>query len=64
MKSDPKIEIYNIKEESDNIFIKMIQNIKEIDLNTEIKKMKRSFSCLNFLMKKKDYKTDKLSYFI
>jgi hypothetical protein len=64
MKSAPKRDIYNIKEESDSIFIKMIQNINEIDLNSEIKKKKRSFSCLNFLMKNKDLKNDKLSYFI
>ena len=60
MKSDENKDLKNKKKVSNDLLVKIIQNIIDIDLNSINKNRKRSFSHLNFFLEKRNSKNIKL----
>ena len=60
MKSDENKDLKNKKKVSNDLLVKVIQNIIDIDLTSINKSRKRSFSHLNFFREKKISKNLKL----
>ena len=60
MKSDENKDLKSKKKVSNDLLVKVIQNIIDIDLNSINKSRKRSFSHLNFFLEKRNSKNIKL----